>query len=63
LNDEPHNHKRTASMHIHEHEDHFHAHEHYHGDSDNIIVTTIGLVIHSIADGLALGASLFRTII
>ena len=27
--------------------------------NDTIIVTTIGLVIHSIADGLALGASLF----
>lgn len=27
--------------------------------NDTVIVTTIGLVIHSIADGLALGASLF----
>ena len=46
-------------MHVHSHEDHMHAHEHYHGDSNNILVSTIGLVIHSVADGLALGASLF----
>lgn len=36
-----------------------HLHEHYHGDKENIKVTAIGLVLHSIADGLALGASLF----
>jgi len=41
------------------HDDHFTMHEHYHGDHENILVTTIGLVMHSIADGLALGASLF----
>ena len=46
-------------MHFHEHDDHFHAHEHYHGGDGNIIVSTIGLVIHSIADGAALGASLY----
>jgi len=46
-------------MHVHAHEDHLHAHEHYHGDSGNILVSTIGLIIHSVADGLALGASLF----
>ena len=26
----------------------------------NVIITTIGLVVHSIADGAALGASLYR---
>ena len=36
-----------------------HAHEHYHGGSDSILITTIGLILHSFADGLALGASLF----
>ena len=46
-------------MFVHEHDDHFHAHEHYHGDSGNIMVTTIGLVLHSVADGMALGASLY----
>lgn len=46
-------------MHIHPHDDHMHMHEHFHGDKDNIKVTAIGLVLHSIADGLALGASLF----
>ncbi len=37
-----------------------HEHEHYHGGKENIVVTTIGLVLHSLADGTALGASLFR---
>lgn len=46
-------------MHVHEHHDHLHAHEHDHGGKENIIVTTIGLVLHSLADGSALGASLF----
>jgi zinc transporter ZupT len=46
-------------LHIHEHEDHLHVHEHYHGEKDNIKVTTIGLVIHSLADGFSLGASLY----
>jgi len=44
---------------VHSHEDHVHAHEHYHGDSGSTIVSTIGLVIHSMADGAALGASFF----
>ena len=30
--------------------------------TDIIVVTTIGLVVHSVADGLALGASLFSNI-
>ena len=46
-------------MHLHQHDDHFHVHEHFHGGKDNIMVTTIGLVIHSFADGVALGASLY----
>ena len=36
-----------------------HEHDHFHGGKDNIVVTTIGLVLHSLADGTALGASLF----
>lgn len=46
-------------MFVHEHEDHFHAHEHYHGGEGNVVITTIGLVIHSLADGAALGASFY----
>jgi len=48
------------NLHLHQHEDHLHLHEHYHGGEGNIEVTLIGLVIHSIADGVALGASLYR---
>lgn len=48
---------------MHEHEDHYHVHEHYHGESDNIVISTIGLVFHSIADGIALGASLYCILI
>lgn len=47
------------NMHVHEHKDHFHVHEHFHGGGSNIIISTIGLVIHSIADGVALGVTLF----
>jgi zinc transporter 9 len=36
-----------------------HEHDHFHGGKDNIVVTTVGLVLHSLADGTALGASLF----
>ena len=50
---------KDERLHMHQHEDHYHLHEHFHGDKENIKVTTIGLVLHSIADGLALGASLF----
>ena len=50
---------KNEHIHLHEHDDHFHVHEHYHGEKENILVSTIGLVLHSIADGLALGASLF----
>jgi hypothetical protein len=46
---------------VHEHDDHYHAHEHYHGGEENVLITTIGLVIHSLADGTALGASLYCT--
>jgi len=46
-------------LHLHQHDDHIHIHEHYHGDKDNIIVSLIGFVMHSLADGTALGASLF----
>lgn len=45
---------------VHEHDDHYHIHEHYHGGAGNIVITTIGLVIHSLADGAALGATFFR---
>ena len=37
--------------------DHDHVHEHFHGDSSNLIISTIGLVVHSIADGVALGST------
>lgn len=49
----------SNNLFIHEHGDHLHAHEHDHGGKGNIIITTIGLVIHSLADGSALGASLY----
>ena len=47
-------------MHVHAHDDHLHVHDHYHGGEENVIVTLIGFVIHSVADGTALGASFFR---
>ena len=55
--------KSNNKIHFHEHNDEVHMHEHNHGDKDNIIVTTIGLVIHSIADGIALGATLFSNLL
>jgi zinc transporter ZupT len=54
---------KKEALHVHEHEDHFHIHEHHHGEKDNIKVTLIGFIIHSLADGFALGASLFCKII
>jgi zinc transporter ZupT len=51
--------KGDKNLFVHEHDDHYHAHEHYHGGKENIWVTTIGLVIHSLADGTALGATFF----
>ena len=50
---------KKEHLHIHEHDDHLHVHEHYHGENDNIVVTTVGFVMHSLADGFALGASLY----
>lgn len=50
-------------MHLHEHKDHFHVHEHYHGGSESILVSTIGLIMHSLADGFAVGVTLFCTLI
>lgn len=47
-------------MHLHQHNDHFHIHEHFHGGRDHILISTIGLVLHSIADGVAVGVTLFR---
>jgi zinc transporter 9 len=47
---------------LHKHDDHYHVHEHYHGGSENVAITLIGLVIHSIADGVALGASFYRKV-
>lgn len=38
---------------------HDHVHEHFHGDSSNLIISTIGLVVHSIADGVALGSTCY----
>lgn len=34
-------------------------HDHVHGDKENALVTTMGLVIHSISDGVALAVSLY----
>lgn len=51
---------QDSKLFVHEHDDHFHIHEHYHGGAGNIVVTTIGLVVHSLADGTAIGASFFR---
>jgi zinc transporter 9 len=48
----------------HEHDDshsHDHAHEHFHGDKGNLIITTLGLVVHSIADGVALGSTCYAS--
>lgn len=47
--------RSTKHVHVHDNQ----AHEHFHGDRATTIVSTIGLVIHSIADGVALGASLY----
>ena len=33
--------------------------EHIHGDKQNAVITTMGLVIHSISDGVALAVSLY----
>ena len=41
-------------------ESHDHVHEHFHGDSSNLIISTIGLVVHSIADGVALGSTWYK---
>lgn len=40
----------------HEHS-HEHAHDHFHGDKSTLAITTLGLVVHSIADGVALGST------
>eukprot|EP00347_Sterkiella_histriomuscorum_P005244 403357337 len=48
--------KSTHHVHVHDGDK---VHDHFHGGKGNIIVSTIGLVIHSIADGVALGASLY----
>ena len=50
---------KKEKLHLHMHNEDVHVHEHYHGPDNSVLVSTIGLVIHSIADGLALGASLF----
>lgn len=44
-----------------EEDSHEHAHEHFHGDSSNIIISTLGLVVHSIADGVALGSTCYAS--
>ena len=46
--------------HIHGH-DHEHAHEHFHGDPATLMITTLGLVVHSIADGVALGTTCYAS--
>lgn len=62
------------SIHEHDHEDghyhktahsdshdHDHSEVHFHGNAGNLIVTTLGFVVHSIADGIALGTSCYAT--
>lgn len=44
--------------HTHTHETE-HAHAHFHGDSSQVIISTIGLIVHSIADGVALGSTCY----
>ncbi|CDW71694.1 zinc transporter zip9-like [Stylonychia lemnae] len=44
----------SKHLHLHQKGELTQAHEHYHGGKENIIVSTIGLVIHSLADGVAL---------
>ena len=36
-----------------------HQHQHYHNHGSQIFITTIGLVVHSAADGFALGSSAY----
>jgi len=50
---------QEIAKHLYLHDDGKKVHEHNHGGKGNILVSTIGLVIHSIADGVALGASLY----
>jgi hypothetical protein len=52
-------HELGADFHVHDHQDHVHIHEHFHGSSGTILITTIGLVVHSLADGFSLGAATF----
>lgn len=43
-----------------EFDDHM-VHEHFHGDDNASLVTTFGLVIHSMADGFALGSASYAS--
>lgn len=52
--------------HVHDHGDHIHIHQahthsHDHG-SGGALITTIGLIVHSMADGFSLGAAFFCNI-
>lgn len=47
--------------HNHEHE-HEHEHFHYHGGKTQLIITTVGLVVHSLSDGFALGSATYSDI-
>ena len=40
---------------------HEHAHEHFHGDKGTLIISTLGLVVHSIADSVALGSTCYAS--
>lgn len=51
---------QDSKLFVHAHDDHFHIQERYHGGAGNIVASTIGLVIHSLADGTAAGATFFR---
>lgn len=36
-----------------------HEHYHFHGEKSQIIISTIGLVVHSFSDGFAFGSAAF----
>jgi len=50
-------HNHHDEEHVHNHHGEEHVHDHFHGDSSQIIISTLGLIVHSIADGVALGST------
>lgn len=56
-NDHDHDHEHDNGN---KHEEH--VHEHFHGDPSTAIISTFGLVVHSVADGVALGTTCYASI-